>query len=123
MRIPLALEIGDERGTEMAIGLVASVSGKIHPECVERLLPDAQRAAVRGGADRAGAGQAGYDAIERRVHGGGRRDLVADQAALRAVADELALVLDGLAGDAVTGEARQAQVGGARNDAFLARRQ
>src|SRR5579862_6787164 len=105
MRIPLALEIGDERGTEMAIGLVASVSGKIHPECVERLLADAQCAAVRGGADRAGAGEPGDDLFEGRVHRAGRRDLVADQAAFRAVADELALVLDGLAGDAVAGEA------------------
>src|SRR5580698_15135 len=88
MRVPLALEIGDQRWAEMAIGLIAGVSGKIHPECVERFLPDAQRAAVRGGADRAGAGQAGDDSLEGCVHVGGGRDLVADQAALRAVADE-----------------------------------
>src|SRR5580704_18637120 len=105
MRVPLALEIGDQRRAEMTIGLVASVSGKIHPECVERLLPDAQRTAVRGGADCAGTGQSGDDAIEGRVHVAGRRDLVADQAAFRAVADELALILDGLAGDTVAGEA------------------
>src|SRR5271156_2765315 len=110
MRIPLALEIGDQRRAEMAISLVAGVSGKIHPECVERLLPDAQRAAVRGGADRAGAGQSGDDTLESRVHVGGWRDFIADQTAFRAVAYELALILDRLAGDAVAGEARQAQV-------------
>src|ERR1700757_1428255 len=101
MRVPLALQIGDQRRAEMAIGLVAGVSGKIFAERIERFLADAQRAAVAHGADRTGTGQAGDDAVERRVHAARRRDLVADQVALRAVADELALVLDRLPRDAV----------------------
>src|SRR6185312_13067790 len=101
----------------------ARIGGKILAEQIERLLADTERAAVRGGADRARIGEAGDDVIERAVHVGRRGNLVADQTALRAVAVEAAFVLDRLAGDAVAGEARHAQIGGARNDAFLARRQ
>ena len=56
-------------------------------------------------------GQALDHALDRRVHLGRPDDLVADQAAFRAVAGEPALVLDRLARDAVAGEARQAQIG------------
>jgi hypothetical protein len=55
MRVPLALEIGDERGAEMAIGLVAGVGREIVAKRIERFLADLQRAAVRGGADRTGS--------------------------------------------------------------------
>src|SRR5579859_2593480 len=112
MRVPLAFEIGDQRRAEMAIGLVARVGGKILAEQVERLLADAQRAAICGGADRARTGQPRDDAIERAVHLGRRGDLVANEPTLRAVAIEPALVLDRLPGDAVAGKARHAQIGG-----------
>src|SRR6202451_4326710 len=77
MRVPLALEIGDQRRAEMAIGLVAGVGGKIHSECVECFLADLDGASVARRADRAGTGQAGDDTVERAVHLAGRRDLVA----------------------------------------------
>ena len=57
MRVPLALEIGDQRRAEMAIGLIARVGGEIAAKQIERLLADADGAAVRRGADRARTGQ------------------------------------------------------------------
>ena len=53
----------------------------------------------------------------------GARDLVADQPALRRIAIEPAAVKDRLARDAVAGETPQPQIGRARDDALLARRQ
>ena len=46
MRVPLALEIGDQRRAEMAIGLVARVGGKILAKSVERLFADPDGAAI-----------------------------------------------------------------------------
>ncbi len=53
----------------------------------------------------------------------GRDHFVADEAALGAVAVEAALHQDRLAREALAGEAREAQIGGAGDDALLARRQ
>jgi hypothetical protein len=46
MGIPFAFEVGDQRRAEVAIGLVARISRKILAEQIERLLADAQCAAV-----------------------------------------------------------------------------
>ena len=68
-------------------------------------------------------GEARDHALERRIHLARRHDLVADHAAFRRVAIEPPARHDRLARDAVAGEAPHPHVGGARNDAFLARRQ
>src|ERR1700691_2249079 len=119
MRVPLPLKIADQRRTVVAIGLIPGVSREIFAEGVERLFADTDGAAVRDRADGAGAGQSGDHLVERAVHLLGSCDLVADQSAFRAVAGKLALVLDRLPRDAVAGEARHAQICGARNDALL----
>src|SRR4051794_5773523 len=90
LRVPVALEVGDQRRAEVAIGLLAGVDGAIAAEIVERLLCHPEGAAVADRADRAGAGEAGDHALDRRIHLAGRRDLVADQPALGAVAYQLA---------------------------------
>src|SRR5215470_14649301 len=120
--VPVALEIGDQRRAEMAERLLARIDREVIAEHVERLLGDADGAAVAGGADHSRAGEPGDHAIKGSVHSAGLDDLVADEFAFKTVALEPALVLDRLAGDAVAGEARQPHVGGARNDALLARR-
>src|SRR5438128_2469537 len=87
---------------------VASVEGrKILADHLKRLLGDAKGAAVRCRADHAGAGQPGDHLVESLVHAAGLDDLVADQAALRAVAFQPPLVLDRLARDAVADRAGQ----------------
>src|SRR5438552_10906047 len=107
LRIPVALEIGDERRTEIAIGLVARIGGAIAAEEIERLLGDAEGTAVGGRTHNAGAGQFIDDAREGGVHVAGRGDLVADEPALGTVAEQLALILNGLPCDAIAGEPRQ----------------
>ncbi len=107
----------------MTLRLLARVDRAVAAEQIERFLRDTERAPIADRADGAGAGEPGNDALDRLVHLIGRRDLIADQAPLETVAYELALVLNRLAGDAVTGEARQSQIGRARDDALLARRQ
>ena len=46
LRVPVPLEVGDQRRAEVAIGLVAGIGGAVAAEEVERLLPDATDAAV-----------------------------------------------------------------------------
>ncbi len=121
--VPVALEIGDQGRAEMAVGLLARIDREIGAEHVERLLGDAEGAPVARRADRAGAGEARDHTFQRLIHAAVRDDLVADEAPFRAVAFEPALVLDRLARDAVAGEAWQPHIGGAGNDALLARRQ
>src|SRR5690349_12937369 len=53
--IPVLLEVADERGAEVAEGLLARVGRHVGAKQVERLLAGPQRAAVRGGVDQAGA--------------------------------------------------------------------
>src|SRR5579864_4038635 len=122
-RVPVALEIGDQRRREVAIGLLARVNGGVAPKRIERLLADPDGAAVADGADGPSAGEPVDDAVDRGVHFGWWRDLVADQPAFGAVAIEAALVEDGLPRDAVADEARQAQIREAGNDSLLARGQ
>src|SRR5262245_20241790 len=107
----------------MAIGLLARVDRKISAAHVERLLGHAKRPPISCRAHHPGTGESPDHPFECRVHLAGLDDLVADQAAFRAVAFEPPVVLDRLPRDAVAGEARQAHVGGARNNALLARGQ
>src|SRR5207344_177013 len=123
LRVPVALEIGDQRRAEVAVGLLARIDREIGAEHVERLLGDAERAPVSGRAYDAGTGQPMHHSLDRRVHLAGLDDLITDQAALRAVAFDPALVLNRLARNPVAGEARQPHVRRAGNNALLARGQ
>src|SRR5262245_64689803 len=78
-RVPVALEVGDQRRAEMAERLLARVDREIIAEHVERLLGDADGAAVAGGTDHARTGQPGDDAVDAGVHLAWLDDLVADQ--------------------------------------------
>src|SRR5689334_5544372 len=91
LRVPVALEVRDQRRAEVAIGLLARIHCAVTAEIVERLLRHPKGAPVADRAHGAGAGQAGHDALDRGVHLAGGRDLVADQPALGAVALEPAL--------------------------------
>src|SRR5215813_13102519 len=120
LRVPVALEIGDQGRAEMAIGLLARVDGEISAEHIERLLRDADGAPVAGSAHDARRGQSFDHAFDGRVHFARGDDLVANQPPFRAVAVEPSLVLDRLPRDAVAGEARHAHIRRAGNDALLA---
>src|SRR5260221_6911692 len=122
-RVPMALEIGDQRWAEMAIRLLARVDRHIAAKGVERFLGDAKGPAVACGADHPGIGEAVDHPGDRRVHRIRLDDLVADKAAFGAVAVQPPPRHDRLPGDAVAGEAPQAQIRRPGYDAFLARRQ
>src|SRR3954447_20843604 len=55
-RVPMALEVGDQRRAEMAERLLAGIERQITPEQIERFLADAEAAPVGHRADDAGAG-------------------------------------------------------------------
>src|SRR5262245_6405013 len=101
LRVPVALEICDQGGAEVAIGLLARIDGEVGAEHIERLLRDAEGAPVARGAHHARIGQPLDHALDGRVHLAGFDDLVADQPPFRAVAVEPAFVLDRLPRDAV----------------------
>src|SRR5919204_5524693 len=122
LRVPVALQIADQRRAEVAISLFARIDGEIGAESIKRLLRDANRAPVARSADHAGIGQSIDHALEGGVHLAGADDLVADQPAFRTVAVEPPLVQNRLPRDAVAGEAGHAHVGGTGVDALLARR-
>src|SRR5262245_15087150 len=121
LRVPVTLQVADQRRTEVAIGLLARIDREVRAEHVEWLLSDADRPPVPGRATHAGIREPSSDALHGRIHGTDVNDLVANQPALRAVTFEPALVLNRLARDAIPGEARQPHVCGPRNDTFLAR--
>src|SRR6185437_2285151 len=62
--VPVALEIGDQRRGEVAIGLLARIDGGVAPKRIERLLADPDGAAIADGADGAGAGEPLDDAVD-----------------------------------------------------------
>src|SRR5882672_6774543 len=100
-RVPMALEIGDQRRAEMAIGLLARVDRHIGAKSVERFLGDTKGPAVACGADHPGIGEAVDHPGDRRVHRRRLDDLVADKAAFGAVTVEPPSVHDRLPGYAV----------------------
>src|SRR5215213_11549252 len=64
LRVPVLFEIADQRGREMAIGLLACVHRHVAAEGVERFFGDAKGAPVARRADHAGACEIAHDAIE-----------------------------------------------------------
>src|SRR4029077_6369831 len=107
LRVPVALEVGDQRWAEVTIGLLARVDRSIATKQIERLLANSEGATVADGADCLGAGKPIDTPLARRVHLVRRRDLVAHLAPLRTVALQSAFVEDGLSRDAIADEARQ----------------
>src|SRR5207249_4024019 len=99
LRIPVPLEVLDQRRAEVAGGLLERVQGEIVTEQIERLLRDAERPPVRASAHDAGAGESFHYALDRAVHVGLRNHFVADQSPFRAFAIEAALGHDRLARD------------------------
>src|SRR5260370_13251998 len=100
----------------MAKSLLARVDGEVVAKDIERLLRDAEGAAVGGGAHHARICQAVHHALDPGVHGAGLDDLVADEPPLRAVPFPPAVLLDRLAPDAVPPRPAPPAVGGAPED-------
>src|SRR3954454_7032034 len=119
-RVPVLFEIADERGAEMALCLLPSVHRHVAAEQVEGLLPGTDRAPVARGAHDARAGQLFDRCIDGLVHFVVWDDFVTQHPSRGARALDAQLGHDRLACDPVADEARQAQVRGARDDAFLA---
>src|SRR5262249_30041465 len=114
LRVPVALEVGDQRRAEVTIGLLARVNRGVAPEKVERLLAHSEGAAIADRADGARACEAFDDAVDCGVHLAGRRDLITNEAPFLAVTLQPALIEDGLSRHAIADEARQAQIREAR---------
>src|SRR3954466_9072388 len=119
-RVPVLFQIADERGAEMALCLLASVHRHVAAEQVEGFLPGADRAPVARGAHDSRAGQLFDRCIDGLVHFFVWDDFVTEHPSHGAGALDAQLGHDRLARDPVADEARQAQVRGARDDAFLA---
>ena len=107
----------------MARGLLARIDGHVTAKHIERLLGNAKGSPIAGGADHTRTGEAVDHLLQRSIDRRRRRDLIADEAAFRSVAIDAPPVKDRLARDTIPGETPQPQIGGARDDAFLARRQ
>src|SRR5271155_5313100 len=123
LRVPMALEIGNQRGAEMAIGLLAAVDCHVAAKQIQRLLADADSPPVAHGAHDSGTRHRADDPLDRLIHRTRGDGFVADQPPLRTVARDSSFGLDRLTGDTVAGQSRQPQVGGARNYPLLAGRQ
>src|SRR3954451_5839685 len=112
-RVPVALEVVDQRGTVEAVGLLAGIAAHVAPEEVERLLTLAQRLAVGDEARRAGADDLRGGRLDRLVHPISRQHGVGELKAPGAVCRERAVEEERLARRALADEPRQAQVGAA----------
>src|SRR5262249_20430942 len=123
VRVPKALEIGDQRWTEVTVRLLTRIDRGIAAEQIEWLLPNTDGAPVGGRAHDARVGEPLDHFSESGVHRERGSDLVADQTALRRVAIRPPFILDELPRQPVAGEARQPEIRHAGDDAFLARRQ
>src|SRR5262245_32796071 len=104
----------------MTVSLLLRIERHVPAEEVDWLLPNSELTAVADGAYDPRAREAIHDLRESRVHSIGRGYLVADETSFLTVAVDPAAVHDRLARKSITEEARQAQVGHARNDPFLA---
>src|SRR5215475_577983 len=100
LRAPMALKIGNQPVTKMAVRLLFRVEGQVAPEEVEWLLSNAELTAVTDGTDNSRAGEILDGLHKSSVHSIGRSDLVADEPTFETAALDPAAVYDGLVGDA-----------------------
>src|ERR1700719_2026921 len=119
----MLFKISDKSGAEMTKGLLARIYGSVTAEQIERLHSYSERPAIADRTDCAGIGQFPHHPLDGGIHLARRNNLVADQAPFRTVAEQLALVLDELAGKPVADKALQPQIRGTRNDALFSGRQ
>src|SRR5262249_54961295 len=63
LRVPVLFEIGDQRGREVAIGLLARVDRHIAAELIERFLRHTKRTPVASRTHNARVGEARDDAL------------------------------------------------------------
>src|SRR4051812_5700417 len=107
VRIPVLLEVPDERGAQMAVRLLAAVRGHVLAKDVERLRRHAHRPPVGGSVDESRAGQRLHARFPRGVHLPGRVDpLIAEQVALRRARLELEPRQDRLSRQPIANRAR-----------------
>src|SRR5262245_50330791 len=116
----MALKIGNQPVTKMAVRLLFRVEGHVAPHEVQCHLSNAELTTVTDGTANPRAGEILDGLHKSGGHSICRSDLVADEPAFETAAIDPAAAHDGLVGEAVAEEARQSQVGHARNDPFLA---
>src|SRR5262249_39557869 len=85
VRVPAALEILDQLMIVQAAALLAHIGRHVAAENRQRLFGDSQRLAITDGTRHAGPRQLRGVGLNRRVHPGGRNDLIADPAAFRRI--------------------------------------
>src|SRR3954452_14885500 len=110
MRIPVGLEVDDQRRTEMAIRLFQRVGGHVCLKQAWRLLPYPHRPAVAGCAHHARSDQCGHGSLNGGVPFAPGDYLRTKEPALRALDREPTVEEDALAGEPVPDDAWEAQI-------------
>src|SRR5215813_7359868 len=121
--VPMLFKIRDERRTEMAIGLLATINGHVAAKRVQRLFSDTKRATVARSADHAGTSEIFNHARDCGIHLARRHDEIADHPSFGTVALKTSAHQDCLPCRPGTDKTRQAKIRRPRDDALLARRQ
>src|SRR5215510_8643793 len=112
LRVPMPLEIQDQRGAEMAVCLLAGEDSSIVEELANRFLCHTECTPVSDGADDVPVCEPVNHSGKRCIHLIRLHDCVADQPSFRAVTVEPPPEHDCLPCDAVTGKALQSHVRG-----------
>ena len=118
-----SLEVPHQRGTEVAVGLLAGVDRHVLRGRGRAAPPDPQRAAVGGGVDQAGVGQRVDPRLDRGLHLLRLDHLVARAARRRRRRPSTRARRGSPGARAGRPRTRQPQVGGAGDDPLLAGRQ
>src|SRR5262249_22539794 len=106
---------------EVTAGLLFCIKSEILPVKVERLLPDSELTTIADRTHNPRACEAFNEFCECFIDLAVRNNLVTDQPAGRAIAVNPVAAHNRLSREAITQEARQAQIGHSRNNPFLAR--
>src|SRR5262249_15667244 len=121
--VPMLFKICNERRTEMAISLFATIDGHVAAERIQRFFSDTKRTTVARSADYARAGEIFNHARDCSIHFLCWHDEIADHPSFWTIALETSAHQDRLPCGAGTDKARQTEIRRPRNDALLARRQ